>query len=83
METERKSASEHSKTLFFVNIKNISIKEVNLSTKGHRHILKGQSKNEKLLKKTPLKQYWGTLSRSNLKHLQNIELNLLPLLEHQ
>ena len=40
METESKSASEHSKTLFFVNIKNISIKEVNLSTKGHRHILK-------------------------------------------
>ena len=44
METESKSASEHSKTLFFVNIKSISIKEVNLSTKGHRHILKGQSK---------------------------------------
>ena len=57
METGSKSASKHSKTLFFVNIKSISIKEVNLSTKGHRHILKGQSKNEKLLKKTPLKQY--------------------------
>ena len=56
---------------------------MNLSTKGHRHILKGQSKNVKLLKKTPLKQYWGTLLKSDLKHLQNIELNLLPLLEHQ
>ena len=32
-----------------------AIKEVNLSTKGYRHILKGQSKNEKLLKKTSLK----------------------------
>ena len=51
METERKSASQHSKNLFFINIKSFSIKEVNLSTKGHRHILKGQSKNEKLLKK--------------------------------
>ena len=50
MEKEWKSASEHSKTLS-VNIKSISIKEVNLSTKGHRHILNGQSKNEKLLKK--------------------------------
>ena len=39
------------KNSFLVNIKSISIKEVNLSTKGHRHILKGQSKNEKLLKK--------------------------------
>ena len=56
---------------------------MNLSTKGHRHILKGQSKNEKLLKKTPLKQYWGTLLKLNLKHLQNIELNLMPLLQHQ
>ena len=83
METGSKSASKHSKTLFFVNIKSISIKEVNLSTKGHRHILKGQSKNVKLLKKTPLKQYWGTLLKPDLKHLQNIELNLLPLLEHQ
>ena len=33
METESKSAFEHSKTLFFVNSKNISIKELNLSTK--------------------------------------------------
>ena len=57
MEAESKSASEHSKTLFFINTKIISIKEVNLSTKGHRHILKSQSTNEKLLKKTPLKQY--------------------------
>ena len=82
METESKSASEHSKTFFFVNIKSISIKVVNLSTKEHRHTLKDQSKNEKLLEKTPLKQSWGTLLKSNLKHLQNIELNLLPLLEH-
>ena len=44
-------ASEHSKTLLFINIRTISIKEVNLSTKGHMHILKGQSKNQKLLKK--------------------------------
>ena len=50
METERKSASQHSKIFFFVNIKSISTKEVNLSTKRHRHILKGLSKNEKLLK---------------------------------
>ena len=50
METESKSASQHSKTLFFINIKSISVKEVNLSTKGHRHILKDQSKNKKLLK---------------------------------
>ena len=57
LETESKSASEHSKTLFSINIKRISIKGVNLSTKGHRHILKGQSTNEKLLKKTPLKQF--------------------------
>ena len=57
LETESKSASEHSKTLFFINIKRISIKGVNLSTKGHRHILKGQSTNEKLFKKNPLKQY--------------------------
>ena len=49
METESKSASQHS-NLFFVNIKSISTKEVNLSTKRHRHILKGQSKNESLLK---------------------------------
>ena len=39
------------KNSFFVNLKSISIKEGNLSTKGHRHILKGLSKNEKLLKK--------------------------------
>ena len=83
MEAESKSASEHSKILFFINTKIISIKEVNLSTKGHRHILKSQSTNEKLLKKTPLKQYWGTLLKKNVKHLQNIELNLLPLLEHK
>ena len=51
METGSKSASHHSKNLFFVNIKSVSTKEVNLSTKRHRHILKGQSKNEKLLKK--------------------------------
>ena len=50
IETESKSASEHSKNLFFVNFKSISIKEADLSTKGHRHILKSQSKNEKLLK---------------------------------
>ena len=56
METESKSASENSKTHFFVNIYSISIKVVNLSTKEHRHTLKGQSKNEKLLEKTPLKQ---------------------------
>ena len=37
------------KKSFFVNIKSISIEEVNLSTKRHRHILKGQSKNDKLL----------------------------------
>ena len=66
METESKSASEHSKTLFFVNVNSICIEEVNLSTKGHRSVKKGQSKNEKLLKK-----------------LQNAELNLLRLLEHQ
>ena len=42
---------------FFVNIKTTSIKEVNQSAKGLRHILKDQSKNEKLLKKPPLKQY--------------------------
>ena len=51
METESESASEHSKAFFFVNIKGISIKKVNLSIKGYRHILKGQLKNEKLLKK--------------------------------
>ena len=51
METESKSVSELSRTLFFVNIKSISIKVVNLPTKGRRHILKGQSKNEKLFKK--------------------------------
>ena len=51
METESKSASHHSKNLFFVNVKSVSTKEVNLSTKRHRHILKGQSKNDKLLKK--------------------------------
>ena len=50
IERERKSASEHSKTLFFVNIKSMSIKQVNLSTKRHRPILKGQSKIENLLK---------------------------------
>ena len=44
METESKSASQHSETFFFENIKSISVKEVNLSTKGHRHILKVQSK---------------------------------------
>ena len=71
------------KLFFLVNIKGISIKKVNLSIKGYRHILKGQLKNEKLLKKTTLKQYWGTLLKSNLKNLQNIELNLLPLFEHQ
>ena len=38
------------KNSFFINIKSISIKEVKLSTKGHMHILIGQSKNEKLLK---------------------------------
>ena len=43
------------KKSFFVNIMTNAIKEVNLSTKGYRHILKGQSKNEKLLKKTSLK----------------------------
>ena len=53
METESKSASHHSKKNFFVNIKSVSTKEVNLSTKRHRHILKGQSKNEK----TSWKQY--------------------------
>ena len=51
METETQSTSKHSKNLYFVNTKSISTKEVNLSTKGHRHILKGQSKNEKLLEK--------------------------------
>ena len=51
METKSKSASKHSKNPFFVNIKRISIKEVNLSTKGHKHNLKGQTKNEKLFKK--------------------------------
>ena len=51
METESKSTSHHSKNLFFVNIKSVSTKEVNLLTKRHRHILKGQSKNKKLLKK--------------------------------
>ena len=51
MERKSKSASQHSKNLFFVNIKSISTKEVNLSTKPHRHVLKGQSENEKLLKK--------------------------------
>ena len=45
METESKSASDPSKT-FLINIKSISIKEVKLSTKGHMHILIGQSKNE-------------------------------------
>ena len=49
MGTESKSASEPSKT-FLINIKSISIKEVKLSTKGHMHILIGQSKNEKLSK---------------------------------
>ena len=42
METKSKSASQHSKKFFFVNIKSISIKEENLSTKRHKHILKGQ-----------------------------------------
>ena len=51
METEGESAPEHSKAFFFVNIKGISIKKVNLSIKEYRHILKGQLKNEKLLKK--------------------------------
>ena len=51
METESESAPEHSKAFFFVNIKGISIKKVNLSIKEYRHILKGQLKNEKLLKK--------------------------------
>ena len=60
----------------FVNIKTTSIKEVNQSAKGLRHILKDQSKNEKLLKKPPLKQYWLTLLKSNLKYQQNVELNL-------
>ena len=48
METESKSTSQHSRHLFLINIKNISIKEVNLSTKRHRYILKVQSINEKL-----------------------------------
>ena len=82
METENKSALEHSKTLFFINIKSISIKEVNLSTKGQAYS-KTSVKKWEIIKKTPLKQYWGTLLRSNLKHLQNIALKLLPLLEHQ
>ena len=46
MEMQSKSASQHKKKkYFFVNTKSIPIKEKNLSTKGHRHILKGQSKN--------------------------------------
>ena len=53
METKSKSASKHSNNPFFVNIKRISIKEVNLSTKEHKHNLKGQSKNAKLFKKRP------------------------------
>ena len=56
METESKSASHHSKNIFFVNVRSVSTKEVNLSTKRHRHILKGQSKSE-IIKKTSLKQY--------------------------
>ena len=51
MEIEIKPTSEHSKTPFFVNIKNISSKEVNLSTKGDMHILRSQSKNENLFKR--------------------------------
>ena len=51
METKSKSVSKHSKIIFVKNIESISIKEVNVSTKGQRHILKGQSKNEKLFKK--------------------------------
>ena len=42
METESKSASQHSNILFFVNIKSISLKEENLSTKRHKHVLKGR-----------------------------------------
>ena len=30
-----------------------------------------------------MKQYWDTLLKSSFEHPQNIELNLLPLLEHQ
>ena len=51
MATKSKSVSKHSKILFVKNIESISIKEVNLSTKGQRHILKSLSKNEKLFKK--------------------------------
>ena len=49
MEAESKSASQHSKIFFFVNIKTISTKEVNLSTKLHMNILKGLSKTLKFL----------------------------------
>ena len=71
METESKSASHHSKNLFFVNIKSVSTKEVNLSTKRHRHILKGQSKNEKLLK-TILWNRTETLFRNQVWNIYKI-----------
>ena len=82
METESKSASHHSKNIFLVNIKIVSTKEVNLSTKRHRHIPRSVKKWE-IIKKTSLKQYWDTLFKSSLKHLQNMELNLQSLFEHQ
>ena len=71
METESKSASHHSKNLFFVNIKSVSTKDVNLSTKRHRHILKGQSKNEKLLK-TILWNRTETLFRNQVWNIYKI-----------
>ena len=74
METESKSASQHSKIFFFVNIKikSISTKEVNLSTKQHSHILKGLSKNEKLLKKL-LWNSTETLFRNQVWNIHKIK----------
>ena len=72
MEAESKWASQHSKIFFFVNIKTISTKEVNLSTKLHMHILKGLSKNEKLLKKL-LWNRTETLFRNQVWNIHKIK----------
>ena len=60
------------KNLFFVNIKTISTKEVNLSTKLHMNILKGLSKNEKLLKKL-LWNSTETLFRNQVWNIHKIK----------
>ena len=67
METESKSASHHSKNIFFVNIKIVSTKEVNLSTKRHRHIPRSVKKWE-IIKKL----LWNSTETLFLNQVWNI-----------